>query len=315
MVVLFIYLFIFVALLNLHNRCKTTSHWAATRRQIRGKHLPATCNFHIWKRNSNKFKMTKTSGKIEWWILELGIIKGKNKILLGHEFFSKSYDSTKKGIKFNETVIQHLKPSSLGVQLRIKRMILGPANHTISIYAQVQTWQHIPLQKRFKQGHRRHTKLRPRNTESSLDVPHLASAQQSSWQAIYNTSWWKIVYTLQQRWIIQPFSFWWCLQLESKCLIWWQLTSEALTLNWIQYENPLRNDFFSNQQLCNNVRSVGSNGALNRDDDNWIISIIMCVDVAGFVCKRGFNRVSRERDLRENKTSNKGFRGQLMEEI
>lgn len=207
---------------------------------------------------------------------------------------------------------KHLKPSSLGVQLRIKRMILGPANHTISIYAQVQTWQHIPLQKRFKQGQRSPTKFRPRNTESSLDVPHLASAQQSSCQAIYNTSWWKIVYTLQQWWIIQPFSLWWSLQLESKCLIWWQLTSEALTLNWIQYQNPLRNDFFSNQQLCNNVRSLGSNGALKRDDDYWISK---CVDVAGFVSKRGFNRVSRERDLGENKTSNKGFRGELMEDI
>lgn len=32
---------------------------------------------------------------------------------------------------------KQLKPSSLGVQLRIKRMVLGPANHTISIHAQV----------------------------------------------------------------------------------------------------------------------------------------------------------------------------------
>jgi hypothetical protein len=56
--------------------------------------------------------------------------------------------------------------------------------------------------------------------------------------------------------------------------------------------------FISNQQLCNNVRSLGRNGARNRDEDNLIITNIEAVDVAGFISKRGFNRVSRERDLR-----------------
>ena len=55
-------------------------------------------------------------------------------MVLCHKLLLKSYNSTQKRGSFDETGIQtyikqkmHLKPSSLGIQLRIKRMILGPA--------------------------------------------------------------------------------------------------------------------------------------------------------------------------------------------